>query len=132
MYSQLLINLKNIMTIENLLEEYRELKKKFNISETTEIVNSNSQKPHPFEIGKNYFIRTVTMILIGKLEEVYDNELILSTPAWIPDTGRFSKCLKDGEEAINEIEPFQDNIIIGRNSIIDATIWNHRLLTEVK
>ena len=122
------------MTNENLtikeakekLEQYKELQKIFNISETAEAVNLNSQ------IGKNYFIRTVTMILIGKLEEVYDNELVLSTPAWIPDTGRFSKCLKDGENAINEIEPFQDNIIIGRNSIIDATLWNHNLLTEVK
>jgi len=128
------------MTNENLtikeakekLEQYKELQKIFNISETAEAVNLNSQKPHPFKIGKNYFIRTVTMILIGKLEEVYDNELVLSTPAWIPDTGRFSKCLKDGENAINEIEPFQDDIIIGRNSIIDATLWNHNLLTEVK
>src|SRR6056300_706820 len=111
------------MTNENLtikeakekLEQYKELQKIFNISQTAEVVNLNSQKPHPFKIGKNYFIRTVTMILIGKLEEVYDNELVLSTPAWIPDTGRFSKCLKDGENAINEIEPFQDDIIIGRN-----------------
>jgi hypothetical protein len=89
-------------------------------------------KNHPFEIGKNYFIRTVTMIFIGKLEQVFDNELILSTAAWIPDTGRFMNCLQDGEKAINEIEPFQNDVIISRNSIIDATIWNHNLLVKQK
>lgn len=93
--------------------------------------NSKSNK-HPFEIGKNYFIRTVTMILVGKLEEVYDNELVLSTAAWVADTGRFMNCLRDGEKAIQDIEPFQDNVIVGRNSIIDATIWKHKLLTEQK
>ena len=89
-------------------------------------------KNHPFELGKNYFIRTVTMIIVGKLEQVFDNELVLSTAAWVPDTGRFMNCLQYGEKAINEIEPFQNNVIIGRNSIIDATIWNHDLLVKQK
>ena len=87
---------------------------------------------HPFHIGRNYFIRTVTMIFIGKLEQVLDNELILSTAAWIPDTGRFMNFLKDGEKAVNEIEPFQNDVIIGRGSIIDATIWNHNSLVSQK
>ena len=102
------------------------------LKEINNLFGGTSEKRQPFQIGKNYFIRTVTMILVGKLEEVYDNELVLSTPAWIPDTGRFMDCLKDGEKAINEIEPFQDNIIVGRNSIIDSTLWNHNLLTEQK
>jgi len=91
-----------------------------------------TDKPHPFQVGKNYFIRTVTMSLIGKLEAVFDNELVLSTPAWIADTGRIMDCLMHGEKAMQDIEPFLDDIIIGRNSIIDATIWNHELPTEQK
>jgi len=111
--------------IENLT--YKELKEIANL-----FSNKTSSKNHPFQIGKNYFIRTVTMILVGKLEEVYDNELVLSTPAWIPDTGRFMNCIRDGEKSINEIEPFSDNIIIGRGSIVDATVWNHDLLINQK
>jgi hypothetical protein len=107
------------MTIENLtLKEIRELQSMF---------NQSNEKPHPFKVGQAYFIRTVTMIIVGKLEKVFDNELLLSDASWIADTGRFSDCLKKGESVINEIEPFHDEVIIGRNSIIDATIWSHNL-----
>lgn len=114
------------MSIENLtLKEIKEVSNLFGN-------NKQINKPHPFSIGKNYFIRTVTMILVGKLEEVYDNELVLSTAAWVADTGRFADCLKYGEKIINEIEPFQDSVIVGRGSIIDMTIWNHDLLINQK
>ena len=116
--------------IDNLtIKEIQEVVDRFsNLFQRIDVPNKN----HPFEIGKNYFIRTVTMIFIGKLEQVLDNELILSTAAWIPDTGRFMNFLKDGEKAVNEIEPFQNDVIIGRGSIIDATIWNHNSLVSQK
>ena len=103
------------------------------MSKLSNLFNSTaSSKPHPFQIGKNYFIRTVTMILVGRLEEVFENELVLSTAAWVADTGRFADCLKKGESAINDIEPFPNDIIVGRNSIIDVTLWDHDLLTKQK
>ena len=111
--------------IDNLT--YKELKEVANL-----FGDKSKSNNHPFHIGRNYFIRTVTMIFIGKLEQVLDNELILSTAAWIPDTGRFMNFLKDGEKAVNEIEPFQNDVIIGRGSIIDATIWNHNSLVSQK
>lgn len=76
---------------------------------------------HPYEIGKLYFIRTVTMYYIGKLEWVGDKELKLSSSSWVADTGRFHDALLKGK--LNEVEPFTDDVIIGRGSIIDATIW---------
>ena len=93
-----------------------------------------SSKEHPFEIGKAYFIRTVTMTLVGKLEKVFDNELILSEASWVADSGRFNECLKYGLEksTSSEVEPFCDEVIIGRNSIIDCTTWSHKLPKEVK
>lgn len=91
-----------------------------------------SCKPSPYIIGTQYFIRTVTMILVGKLEKVYDDELVLSEVAWVADTGRFSDALKKGESVINEIEPFPDDVIVGRKAIVDATIWGHELLKKQK
>lgn len=72
-----------------------------------------------WEIGKIYLIRTVTMIDVGRLVKVTDQELVLEDAAWIADTGRFNKMLKGDEP--NEIEPFPDGrVIIGRGAIIDC------------
>jgi hypothetical protein len=75
---------------------------------------------HPWVIGENYFIRTVTMAQTGKLVAVHAQELVLVDAAWIADTGRFAQAVKDADFA--EIEPFPDkvHVIVGRAAIIDA------------
>jgi hypothetical protein len=75
---------------------------------------------HPWVIGENYFIRTVTMAQTGKLVAVHAQELVLVDAAWIADTGRFAQAVKNADFA--EIEPFPDkvNVIVGRAAIIDA------------
>ena len=76
---------------------------------------------HPWQIGKNYFIRTVTMNNTGKLVAVYEHELVLADAAWIADSGRFSNALRICE--FSEVEPFPaGEVIIGRSAIIDAAI----------
>jgi len=89
-----------------------------------------SEASSPFKVGESYLIRTVTMIQIGKLESVGEHELVLSNAAWIADTGRFYDALTTGK--LNEIEPFPNDVIIGRGSIIDATIWTHKTKLEQK
>lgn len=89
-------------------------------------------KLSPYVVGTQYFIRTVTMIVVGKLKAIHDNELVVTDAAWVADTGRFSDALKKGESVINEIEPFPDDVIVGRNAIIDATIWSHDPLRKQK
>lgn len=85
-----------------------------------------SEQSHPYKVGSNYFIRTVTHHLTGRLVGVTSMELILEDAAWIADDGRFYDALKDGE--LNEIEPFpKGEVIVGRGSVIDACIWNHEL-----
>lgn len=84
----------------------------------------------PWQIGTNYFIRTVTHHYTGRLEAVYAKELVLSECAWIADDGRFHNALARGE--LNEVEPMLGNVIIGRGSIIDASVWAHKLPREVK
>jgi len=91
---------------------------------------ATTKKVDVWHIGKNYVIRTVTMIQVGKLVSVTDNELVLENACWIADTGRWADFLKKG--TYSESEPFQDDCIVGRHSIIDATLWRHQLVTEQK
>ena len=73
----------------------------------------------PWEIGKNYLIRTVTMIDTGKLVAVGPQELVLESAAWIADTGRFTGALQTVSFA--EVEPFPEGrLILGRGSVVDA------------
>lgn len=83
-----------------------------------------------FEVGKSYLIRTVTLYYTGRIKRITPKELVLEDAAWIPDTGRFSECLTDGK--FNEVEPFKNDVIVPRDSIIDGTIWNHKLPRLVK
>ena len=102
------------MDIENLtIKQIREIQS---------LVGCNTQNGSPFEIGKNYFIRTVTHHYTGKLIEVYPTELVLMDAAWIADSGRFANAMKD--ETFEEVEPFPDGkkVVIGRGSILDASV----------
>lgn len=73
----------------------------------------------PWEIGKNYLIRTVTMIDTGKLVAVGPQELVLESAAWIADTGRFTGALQT--VTFSEVELFPEGkLILGRGSVIDA------------
>ena len=83
-----------------------------------------------WQVGKSYFIRTVTMHVLGKLEKVTDKELLLSTASWVADSGRFNNFLVTG--VVDALEPFVNDVIVGRGAIIDATIWDHNLPTDVK
>jgi hypothetical protein len=85
----------------------------------------STQSDSHWKIGKHYFIRTVTMYYIGKLRNVTDKELLLVDASWIADTGRFHDALKSGE--LNEVEPFINDVIIGRGAIVDASEWDHVL-----
>jgi hypothetical protein len=74
----------------------------------------------PWEVGANYFIRTVTHHYTGKLVEVFTHELVLVDAAWIADDGRFAQAVAKTE--FLEIEPYPDGaeVIIGRGAILDA------------
>lgn len=86
-----------------------------------------AQTKHFFEIGKNYIVRTVTMIYTGKLVDVGSTELVLVDCAWIPDTGRYMDFVAKG--TVSECEPFPDGqrVIIGRGGLMDACVLNASL-----
>lgn len=97
------------------------------IKEVLQLANSFGVKPDDtaFEKGKQYLIRTVTMYYTGRIKKITSKELVLEDAAWICDTGRFHDCLKEGK--FNEVEPYIDDVIIPRDTIVDATIWAHKL-----
>lgn len=94
------------------------------------LLKPGSEGTHPYQVGKNYFIRTVTHHYTGKLVKVTAKELLLEDVAWIADDGRFMNAIKDGD--LKEIEPFQDDVVLGRGAILDATIWRHELPRKQK
>ncbi len=93
------------------------------ILELLKLANEESEDTNqsPWQLGKNYFIRTATYHVTGKLLGVYEHELELESACWIADSGRrFADALKTCDLA--ETEPFPDKAIIGRGAIIDACV----------
>ena len=87
--------------------------------------NETAAAPAPttsfWVIGKNYFMRTVTYALTGKLVEVSPTEIVLVDAAWIADTDRYADSMKSGE--FREVEPYPDGqlVLVNRTAIVDAT-----------
>jgi hypothetical protein len=95
------------------LGEIKEVGKILGLSATKQTDDSH------WKIGENYFVRTVTHHLTGRLLKVTQQELVVEDAAWIADDGRFSEAMKTGN--FSEVEPYPDGeLIIGRGSIIDA------------
>lgn len=84
----------------------------------------------PFEVGKAYFIRTVTYHFTGRVTAVVGNFLILSEAAWIADSGRYATALAAGSKVLAEVEPVPDGTMINTSAITDASPWNHELPTK--
>lgn len=91
------------------------------------LLKGPSENKGRWQVGKNYFIRTVTHHLVGTLIDVTPKELWLKDVSWIADDGRFMDALKSG--AVKEVEPFPDGaeVPVGRGALIDAVIWTHAL-----
>jgi hypothetical protein len=83
-----------------------------------------------WEIGKKYFVRTVTYHLIGELVHVTDTELLFKHASWVASSGRFSTALATG--VLSEVEPFVNPVIMGRGAIVDASEWDHALPEAIK
>jgi hypothetical protein len=77
---------------------------------------------NPFTVGDTWFIRTVTMHLVGELKTVGQQELVLKggTVMWVADSGRFTNAIAKG--SFNETEVYGDqDVVVGRGAIVDAT-----------
>lgn len=114
------------MTIDDLtIREARELARLFGPATV-----APATPACPFDIGKNYFIRTVTFFWTGRVVSIVGQFLVLADAAWVADTGRFSEALKTS--TLDEIEPVETPVIVSLGSIVDATEWTGKLPREVK
>lgn len=82
-----------------------------------------------WKVGKTYLVRTVTMIYIGDLKSIESSELVLEDCAWIPETSRWNEFL-NGKKP-NEMEPYPNDVLIGRGAILDVTEYKERIKREV-
>ncbi len=87
---------------------------------------------NPLYVGNTVFIRTVTHYYTGKVEAVSKTEVLLSSCAWIADTGRFSDALDKGQ--FNEVEPYPAGAIVSieRGGMVDTSDFKHALPTVQK
>ena len=86
-----------------------------------------SSEKSPFEIGKKYFIRTVTyhaIIQVSKITGLF-LEFECDKYSWVADSGRFMEAINDG--GLNEVEPVNVSGGINIGSIVDYFDWNHEL-----
>ena len=86
---------------------------------------SNENTGEFWTVGRKYFIRTVTMHHVGELVSFNDKELVLKDASWVADSGRFSSALKTGN--LDETEAFVNDVLVNRDAIVDATVWDHDL-----
>ena len=88
------------------------------------------KSPCPFEVGKAYVFRTVTMINLGKVKKIVGDFVVLEEAGWIADTGRYSQLLSKG--TMNEFEAYPDISIVNLLALVDAQPWPFELPRETK
>jgi hypothetical protein len=86
------------------------------------VVAQKDPKYGYFPVGKQIVIRTVTMMVVGTLEDVTEADFVLSKASWIADSGRFSDFI-NGTGQPNDVEPFNPSkmVFVNRGSYVDMT-----------
>lgn len=81
------------------------------------------------KVGMKVFILTVTFYYTGIVEEILDNEIVLTQAAWIPISGRWTNAVAVGVSEIREVEPFPADlpVMVQRDPIVAWFPWNHAL-----
>lgn len=119
-----------IQAKEKLEQELRELDKLEKKVQTKKSAINYDKLEIPFEVGKAYFIRTITYFATGRVKAIVGNFLVLDEAAWIADTGRFRDAIVKG--ILSEVEPVDGDMYLNVQSITDAFPWNHKLPREQK
>lgn len=87
---------------------------------------------YQFQVGKKYFIRTVTMILCGECVADTDDMVVLTKASWIADTGRYQQALENGNFNEVELYPSDAEIFVSKGSIVDGFSPNFDLPSKQK
>ena len=79
----------------------------------------------PFSVGESILIRTVTMILLGRVRAIAPDYVVLENGGWVADVGRLGHALASGE--VIEYEIGTSWTLVAWASVIDIWPWNHDL-----
>lgn len=125
--SRVKINLRKIINSPEVADEVaNDIEKAL-----TDLVRNAVTPPLPFEVGKSYLLRTITLVNVGRVTKIVGKYLVMEDASWIADTGRFFECLRKSDVFI-EVEPFTHPLFVNTDSIIDATLWPYQLPTQPK
>lgn len=85
-------------------------------------------------VGQNVLVRTVGYHAVGRLDELSDDWLVLSSASYLGDTGRYSQALHDGLEETEhaEIEVVGGTMWVNRGVVCDVVVYRHPLPTKTK
>jgi hypothetical protein len=117
--------MNNLDTIKYILENNVEISQekldliKHLTGEKVHKRDSNSMPSTFLEIGKQYIIRSITMIYTGRVMDIRDNEVLLEDAAWIAETARWTNSLTKCE--FNEVEPYPNPVVLHRSTFLDYT-----------
>lgn len=81
--------------------------------QSKKLKGGGQMKKSIFQVGKNYLIRTVTMIYTGEFVGIEGDYILIKNAAWIPETARWMDTVASG--MFNEVEPYPDTAIVGIN-----------------
>jgi len=91
---------------------------KDSLPKQSKTANVKSIQKHPYTIGKQWIIETVTKYWVGDIVAVTETEFVLERAAWIADTGRFNEFMKTGKPS--ELEPANGPVVISRGGYVCA------------
>lgn len=78
-------------------------------------------------IGKDIFVRTITMSYTGHVEWIKGSWMKLTTATWVADTGRFSDfVLKGKPTGTEEYEPM-GTTVLNTSTFLDVTLLKMEL-----
>ena len=110
-------------TIQVSEETYNKIKDNLKEDEKIEISSYEDM------IGKSFFFRTVTYHTVGRVIRMFGDVIELENASWIPDSGRYSTAILNGE--LDEVE-YIGNRFVKMSSIVDFDHWVHELPNNTK
>jgi len=95
---------------------------------------SSPSKRHGFEVGKSYFIRSVTHHYLGTVREITELCVVMDSCVWVADDGRFHKLLQGEWDNNSEREPYPRDrrVQIFFGGMLDAVEWVGEIPSEVR
>ena len=86
-----------------------------------------SNRISPFEVGRKYFIRTVTYHCVLEISAIIGGFLFYEKEkmSWVAYSGRFTQAIDEGK--LDEVEPVKVSGGVSLDAIVDYFEWIHPL-----